>query len=124
VTWLRERQLISAGRAQQLAENSERSHARINKPWKHIGMLAPMILALMIPTGAIDATERRICFFEFQVLGTGAGVFCDEPAGPDVVDTSCQAFEPIRYSRTDTDETRQQIREHNAAWDVLCKEKK
>ena len=31
VAWLRERQLISAGRAQQLAENLERSHARISQ---------------------------------------------------------------------------------------------
>lgn len=31
VTWLRERQLISAGKAQQLAENLERSHARISQ---------------------------------------------------------------------------------------------
>jgi hypothetical protein len=31
VTWLRERQLISAGRAQQLAENLERSHACVSK---------------------------------------------------------------------------------------------
>jgi hypothetical protein len=87
-------------------------------------MLAPMILTLMIPTGGIDAAERRICFFDFQLFGTGAGVFCNEPANPAVVDTSCQVFEPIRYSRTDTDETRQQIREHNAVWDVLCKTKK
>lgn len=36
-------------------------------------------------------------------------------------DTSCQAFEPIRYSRKDTDETQRQVREHNAAWDALCK---
>jgi hypothetical protein len=27
----------------------------------------------------------------------------------------------IRYSRTDTEETRRQIMEHNAAWDALCK---
>jgi hypothetical protein len=83
-----------------------------------------MILALMIPIGAIKAADRRTCLFDFQLFGTGAGIFRDEPADPDVVDTSCQAFEPIRYSRTDTDETRQQIREHNAAWDALCKEKK
>ena len=51
-------------------------------------------------------------------------MLCDEPADPAVVDTSCQVFEPIHYSRTDTDETRQHIREHNAAWDALCNEKK
>ena len=67
---------------------------------------------------------RRIGLIDFQLLGTGAGMLCDEPADPAVVDTSCQVFEPIHYSRTDTDETRQHIREHNAAWDALCNEKK
>jgi hypothetical protein len=35
-------------------------------------------------------------------------------------DASCLAYEPIRYSRTDTEATRRQIIEHNAAWDALC----
>ena len=35
-------------------------------------------------------------------------------------DTSCLAYEPIRYSRNDSEETRRQIIEHNAAWDALC----
>lgn len=38
-----------------------------------------------------------------------------------VTDTSCGAFEPIRYSRKDTPATIQQAREHNAAYDTLCK---
>jgi len=38
-----------------------------------------------------------------------------------VTDTSCLAYEPIRYSRKDSEETRRQIIEHNAAWDALCK---
>jgi hypothetical protein len=38
-----------------------------------------------------------------------------------VVDTSCAAFEPIRASRTDTEETRRQVKAHNAAWDAICK---
>jgi hypothetical protein len=38
-----------------------------------------------------------------------------------VTDTSCLAYEPIRYSRTDSEETRRQIIEHNAAWTALCK---
>ena len=37
-----------------------------------------------------------------------------------VTDTSCLAYEPIRYSRKDTAETIRQAREHNAAWDALC----
>jgi hypothetical protein len=46
---------------------------------------------------------------------------CKTTTPTSVTDTSCLAFEPIRASRTDTDETRQQIRGHNAAWDALCK---
>ena len=37
-----------------------------------------------------------------------------------VVDTSCEAFGPVTYSRADTARTRLQIRRHNAAWDALC----
>lgn len=36
-------------------------------------------------------------------------------------DISCLAFEPIRASRKDSSETLRQVREHNAAWDALCK---
>jgi hypothetical protein len=39
-----------------------------------------------------------------------------------VVDTSCAVFEPIRASRSDTAETRDQVKAHNAAWDAICKE--
>lgn len=38
-----------------------------------------------------------------------------------VVDTSCTAFQPITYSaRGDTEQTKSQIRGHNAAWKKLC----
>jgi hypothetical protein len=33
---------------------------------------------------------------------------------------SCAAFQPIRWSRRDTDETIRQAKEHNAAWKALC----
>ena len=35
-------------------------------------------------------------------------------------DVSCAAFEPIRWSRRDTDNTIRQAKEHNAAWKALC----
>ncbi len=35
-------------------------------------------------------------------------------------DVSCAAFEPIRWSRRDTDETIRQAKEHNATWTALC----
>lgn len=82
-----------------------------------------MILTLMIPIDAIEAAEKRICLIDFQLLGSGGGLLCGRSEAADrvVVDTVCEAFEPIRYSRTDTQETRRQIREHNAMWDALCK---
>jgi hypothetical protein len=76
----------------------------------------------MILTCATEAQERRVCVLDLQVLGTGAGILCEQPASA-VIDTSCQAYEPIRYSRTDTEETKRQIRAHNAAYDALCKRK-
>ncbi len=37
------------------------------------------------------------------------------------VDTACTAFAPITYSpTTDSTETVTQVRQHNAAWKVLC----
>jgi hypothetical protein len=33
---------------------------------------------------------------------------------------ACSAFEPIRWSKKDTDNTIRQAKEHNAAWAVLC----
>jgi hypothetical protein len=83
------------------------------------------ILILTTLTSATEARDRRpICLLDVQILGTGAGLLCeDDQTASKVVDTSCQAFEPIRYSKKDTDETIRQAREHNAAWDALCKGK-
>ncbi len=85
--------------------------------------LAMATLILMILMSATEAGERRpICLLDVQILGTGTGLICEDgDVSPKVVDTSCQAFEPIRYSKKDTDETIRQAREHNAAWDALCK---
>lgn len=35
---------------------------------------------------------------------------------------ACSAFEPIRWSRRDTDPTIQAVKEHNAAWTAVCKQ--
>lgn len=38
------------------------------------------------------------------------------------VDTACTAFVPITFSATkDTAETVLQVRQHNAAWSMLCR---
>jgi hypothetical protein len=38
--------------------------------------------------------------------------------GTDAV--ACSAFEPIHWSKKDTDDTIRQVKEHNAAWAALC----
>ncbi len=38
--------------------------------------------------------------------------------GTDAV--ACSAFEPIRWSKRDTEETIRQVKEHNAAWKTVC----
>jgi hypothetical protein len=42
--------------------------------------------------------------------------------GTDTV--ACSAFEPIRWSKADTDATIRQAKEHNAAWIILCASRK
>lgn len=37
---------------------------------------------------------------------------------------ACSAFEPIRWSARDTDATIRSVKEHNAAWEAVCKPKK
>jgi len=39
--------------------------------------------------------------------------------GTDAV--ACSAFEPIRWSKKDTDDTIRQVKEHNAAWTAICR---
>ncbi len=58
-------------------------------------------------------------FCTFMVLGIG--LLCSAPDKQvTAIDTTCQAFEPIRWSRRDTDKTIRQAKEHNAAWVRLC----
>lgn len=33
---------------------------------------------------------------------------------------ACSAFEPLRWSSKDTDDTIRQVKEHNAAWVSIC----
>ena len=40
-----------------------------------------------------------------------------------VTDVSCIVFAPLKVSRTDTAETIEQVRGHNAVWYELCEEK-
>lgn len=91
--------------------------------WRRVAALATAIPILTILTCETEAVERRICFIDLAILGTGASLLCAEPAEKVVIDTACTAFEPVRYSRNDTEETKRAVREHNAAYDALCKGK-
>jgi hypothetical protein len=43
-------------------------------------------------------------------------------SGTDAV--ACSAFEPIRWSKKDSDDSIRQVKEHNAAWKAICTEEK
>jgi hypothetical protein len=50
-----------------------------------------------------------------------AAVFLAACAGAKIVDSACTAFRPITYSASgDTEDTKRQVRGHNAAWVALC----
>ena len=50
-----------------------------------------------------------------------AGSAIDPAAGHRAATTlACGAFQPIRYSRLDTEETRRQVRAHDAAGAAIC----
>jgi len=39
---------------------------------------------------------------------------------PVVVDSYCENYKPVRWSKNDTPETAQQVRENNAVYKALC----
>lgn len=94
------------------------SKRRKRRAW--LPAIAPLILTTLI-CATTEARERQLCVVEFFLGGTGAAILCEQPMNQAVVDTACDAFEPIRYSRRDTPETIERARKHNAAWDALCK---
>lgn len=85
------------------------------------GLLAlALTCAIPAPTTASAATDGRFCALNLSILGTGVELLCSGPKGSAATDTSCQAFEPIRWSRQDTPDTIAQAKAHNAAWLALC----
>ena len=45
---------------------------------------------------------------------------CGTMTGSGGTSVPCGAFEPIRWSQADTDETIAQVKGHNAAWKAVC----
>ena len=68
--------------------------------------------------------SRRFCALGLSIFGMGVELICSGPKGTDVIDTTCQAFERIRWSGRDTAQTIRQAKEHNAAWMAICGRKK
>jgi len=64
--------------------------------------------------------EGRFCLLSLSLLGTGVEFACAAPPRPEIVDTACGAFQPLRWSRADTPRTVAQAKAHNAAWTALC----
>jgi hypothetical protein len=62
------------------------------------------------------AMRAALLLMPFAIL-TGCAT-TTASVGSDVV--ACSAFEPIRWSKRDTDETIRQAKEHNAAWAAVC----
>ena len=54
-------------------------------------------------------------------IATLASALLLAACGEQIVDTSCTAFQPITYSAArDSEDTKAQVRGHNAAWVRLC----
>lgn len=69
--------------------------------------------------GPVWSVTVLIALIALALMLTG----CATLTTPTVVDTSCAAFQPIRYSGAalaDQPDLIRQLREHNAVWVELC----
>jgi hypothetical protein len=85
-----------------------------------VALSIALMLAIPAPTTASAGTDSRFCLLGLSVIGTGIELFCSKPRRPAVIDTACQGFAPLRWSRRDTPQTIAQAKAHNAAWLELC----
>ena len=70
------------------------------KPWTRALKLAvPLALAMQLPAGCARTTAT-------VAIDTGV---------------TCRVFEPIGWSVADSGQTVRSVKEHNAAWDALCR---
>lgn len=61
------------------------------------------------------------CLLLLMLAGSGLGIGCPKSmTDTAVIDTFCQASQPIRWSRLDTPETIAQAKAHNRVWRRLC----
>lgn len=63
----------------------------------------------------------KLCLLLVMLAGSGLGIGCQRPMTDSaVIDTFCEAAQPIRWSRLDTPETIAEIKAHNRVWQRLC----
>lgn len=67
----------------------------------------------------MNAFSPRIARASLLALSLAVMAGCQTTASS-AIDTSCGAFGPITWSRSDTVETVHQVRGHNAAYRSLC----
>lgn len=75
-----------------------------------------------MPSISFASRAMRAALLPMPLLILAACATTTASVGTDAV--ACSAFEPIRWSKKDTDETIRQVKEHNAAWEALCLSKK
>lgn len=82
----------------------EQTTDRFSKPKRTKNLGGQPLLAVLVIMTAISLTGCR-------TTSTAETIEAD---------WYCHAFQPITWSKSDTDQTIQQISAHNSVWDALC----
>ena len=75
----------------------------------------PLLLASLLL-----ATFLAACQTLTPSFGTNQPPTEVEQSADEIIAEVCKTFQPIRYSRTDTPDTIDQVQAHNRAWVQLC----
>lgn len=84
-----------------------------------------MMVCAGINSPSIAEEDSRVCLLGIRILGTGADVGCIGKgrggAEPGFKSTVCRgAWKKISWSKSDTQQTKDEVRENNAAWTAVC----
>ncbi len=71
----------------------------------------------------MKSTSRISLTLLTLVIGCGLLTACKTTSISGIDKSVCSIFPPITYSKTDTPETRLNVRKHNAAFDSYCRGK-
>lgn len=75
-----------------------------------------------MPSISFARRAMRVALLLTPLLILPACATTTASVGTDAV--ACSAFEPIRWSKRDSNDTIRQAKEHNAAWAAICQPKK